>query len=279
MYKEIKKESAIENCFVYFPYFNHKLFEIPSNIEEEENLCKSDSDNHSLEDSSTSVSNESIDSIDNGEKFIPLNLLDFSPIKASDVCKEKQAEAIPKPIKLFGFNDSEDKNTDENGIKLKGIKPELQKYILPKSLFDTSKSKPTKKNENLNFRIPLPPLLALNQSASSSSKYQAIPFNVYNISHGACLNNNMGNKYGQLPFNYNYINYKNNNIDKKKKKKRQEFVEKKGDWSCYRCKNINFSFRNKCNKCRLSKEESEKNYIEVGEALLKLADISIYEKK
>ena len=40
-------------------------------------------------------------------------------------------------------------------------------------------------------------------------------------------------------------------------------------------KNINFSFRNKCNKCLLSKDESEKKFVEVGEALLKLADVSI----
>jgi hypothetical protein len=279
MYKEIKEESTTENCFVYFPYFNHQLYEIPSNIQEEENICKSDSDSQSLEDSSTSVSNETIDSNDNEEKFIPLNLLDFSPIKTSDDFEEKQIEEIPKPIKLFDLNDSEDKKTDDNEIKPKEIKPELQKYILPKSLFDTSKSKQAGKNENLNFKNPASASLALNQSSTSIPKCQAIPFIVYSIPPNTCLNNTMGNKFGQLPFNYKCMNYKNNNINKKKKKKRQEFFERKGDWSCYRCKNINFSFRNKCNKCQLPKEESEKNYIEVGEALLKLADVSIYEKK
>ena len=96
MFYEIKEKSTIENCFIYFPYFNHKLYEIPSNIqeEEEEALSKSDYDNQSLEDSSTYISNsnESIDSIDNEEKFIPLNLLDFSPIKTSNFPEEKQVE-------------------------------------------------------------------------------------------------------------------------------------------------------------------------------------------
>ena len=130
MYNEIKEESAIENCFIYFPYFNHKLYEIPANIQEEEDLSKSDFDNQSLEDSSTNISNsnESIDSMDNEGKFIPLNLLDISPIKTSNVPEENQAEKMPKPIKLFNFNDSEEK-TKENEYKPKEIKPELQKFI------------------------------------------------------------------------------------------------------------------------------------------------------
>lgn len=281
MFSEIKEKSTVENCFIYFPYFNHKLYEIPSNIqeEEEETLSKSDYDNQSLEDSSTYISNsnESIDSIDNEEKFIPLNLLDFSPIKTSNFPEEKQAEQIPKPIKLFDFNDSEEKiNSNEN--KPKEIKPELQKYILPKSLFDTTKSKKVEKNENLKFKNTATQVF--NQSSASIKNYKAVPFIVYSIPPPTgCLNNTMGNKFGQLPFNYNVINYRNNNMDKKKKKKRPEFVEREGDWSCYRCKNINFSFRGKCNKCQLSKEESEKQYTEVGEALLKLADVSIYDKK
>ncbi len=281
MFSEIKEKSTVENCFIYFPYFNHKLYEIPSNIqeEEEETLSKSDYDNQSLEDSSTYISNsnESIDSIDNEEKFIPLNLLDFSPIKTSNFPEEKQAEQMPKPIKLFDFNDSKEKsNSNEN--KPKEIKPELQKYILPKSLFDTTKSKKVEKNENFKFKNTATQVF--NQSSASITNYKAVPFIVYSIPPPTgCLNNTMGNKFGQLPFNYNVINYRNNNMDKKKKKKRPEFVEREGDWSCYRCKNINFSFRGKCNKCQLSKEESEKHYTEVGEALLKLADVSIYDKK
>ena len=58
---------------------------------------------------------------------------------------------MPKPIKLFDFNDSEEKiNSNEN--KPKEIKPELQKYILPKSLFDTTKSKKVEINKNLKFK-------------------------------------------------------------------------------------------------------------------------------
>ena len=34
--------------------------------------------------------------------------------------------------------------------------------------------------------------------------------------------------------------------------------EKKNDWFCSYCNNLNFSFRNKCNKCKISKENSIK---------------------
>ena len=38
------------------------------------------------------------------------------------------------------------------------------------------------------------------------------------------------------------------NINPKKK-----FVIRPGDWICLYCNNLNFSFRNSCNRCRLSK--------------------------
>ncbi len=46
----------------------------------------------------------------------------------------------------------------------------------------------------------------------------------------------------------------NNSSDSKKKK---HFTERVGDWVCIKCKNLNFSFRVICNRCNLSKAESE----------------------
>ena len=36
------------------------------------------------------------------------------------------------------------------------------------------------------------------------------------------------------------------------------FREQKNDWVCSFCKNLNFSFRTKCNRCKAKKEDSEK---------------------
>ena len=64
--------------------------------------------------------------------------------------------------------------------------------------------------------------------------------------------------------NFNLENKKSNKFDNyieyelKLKCKRKKFVERKGDWRCSKCKNINFSFRDKCNKCKITKEESQK---------------------
>jgi len=42
--------------------------------------------------------------------------------------------------------------------------------------------------------------------------------------------------------------------------KKSHFVERQGDWICTRCKNLNFSFRIVCNRCKISKAESEVLY-------------------
>jgi len=42
--------------------------------------------------------------------------------------------------------------------------------------------------------------------------------------------------------------------------KKSHFVERQGDWICMRCKNLNFSFRIVCNRCKISKVESEMLY-------------------
>lgn len=278
MSKGIKESSAIEKNSSYFPYFNHKLYENPSEIQEEEYYDNSSSDmktNQSLEDSSTNISHESITSIDDQEKLIPLNLLDLSPIKHPFNIKAN-SEKI-KPRNLFGLDDI-DVEKNETEAPAKEIRPDLQKYKLPKSLFDSSENKKSENTENKYIKYPLPkPSFNKNLSLFAepyTPKFKVYPYIICNNVQSFA---NSGNKFCHLPIHYQ--NFQRKKVDDKKKKKKQEFVEREGDWSCYRCKNINFSFRNKCNKCLFSKEESEKKFAEVGEALLKLADISIYDKK
>ena len=43
-------------------------------------------------------------------------------------------------------------------------------------------------------------------------------------------------------------------------KKKKNFVEREGDWTCFYCKNLNFSFRKKCNRCKALKDNSEKEH-------------------
>ena len=179
--------------------------------------------------------------------------------------------------KLFDSSD-EKENIIKNEEEKKQIHPDLLKYKLPKSLFCTTKTKKNEKEEKNSLNNSLLPS-PIDEKLNIYTQPFIPKYNIYPIiiCNNACFANNVNNKFGEIPIQF--YNYQKINVDKKKKKKKQEFVEREGDWSCYRCKNINFSFREICNKCQFSKEESEQKFKEVGEALLKLADTSVYNKK
>lgn len=69
------------------------------------------------------------------------------------------------------------------------------------------------------------------------------------------------------PIFYNPIikNQKNMYGKYHQKKKTRPFTERQGDWICKLCKNLNFAFRNECNRCKVPKkvclEQSEENDI------------------
>ena len=45
--------------------------------------------------------------------------------------------------------------------------------------------------------------------------------------------------------------------NKYQKKKQKPFTERTGDWICKKCKNLNFAFRQECNRCKLPRKEVE----------------------
>ena len=138
----MKGNCANENTSNYFSFFNHKLFENPLDYQEypesqqKEYLNNLNTYSQSLEGSSTNSSNESFNSLDNEERLIPLNLLDISPIKSTNNSTKTKFTSTKK---IFIKNEQKEDNINES--KRKEIKPELQKYILPKSLFNTTKNK------------------------------------------------------------------------------------------------------------------------------------------
>lgn len=46
---------------------------------------------------------------------------------------------------------------------------------------------------------------------------------------------------------------------KYQKKKTKPFTERIGDWICKNCKNLNFAFRNECNRCKIPKQDCVEN--------------------
>lgn len=46
-------------------------------------------------------------------------------------------------------------------------------------------------------------------------------------------------------------------LEKNDEKKKKPLKERQGDWSCPKCRNLNFAFRQICNRCQLPKTEAE----------------------
>ena len=160
-----------------------------------------------------------------------------------------------------------------------------EEKLLPANLFDLSRGQSQKfmeeNNNNLNedkneetssnfvnkLNINSKPFFPKKKATEMICPNKYMNLNLNNI----CflpnnINGNINNKQWQ---NVNKKKINKNNKNKNNKKKKQ-FIEKEGDWCCYDCKNINFAFRNVCNRCKLDKEESEKKYIEAGKRILLL---------
>ena len=90
-----------------------------------------------------------------------------------------------------------------------------------------------------------------------------IPYQVYkNNSLNGISDKELNNNKNCLNKNNTNIQIKqnimNNNNEKNKHKKSKPFVGRNGDWICRICRNLNFAFRIICNRCHISKIESEK---------------------
>lgn len=58
----------------------------------------------------------------------------------------------------------------------------------------------------------------------------------------------------------------------KNKKTQKNFTEREGDWTCFNCKNLNFSFRKKCNRCKIPKLLSDNQHEEYLQSILTIIE-------
>jgi len=213
-----KQKIGQGNILAYFPYFNHSLF-----VDHE---FTDDFDSKLSDESSKYISEEVQNNSLEEEKLIPLNLLDLSPID--------------------NLKTEENKENENNNIK-----PELQKYIIPKEFFNNHKdNKKDTNKENIKDKINM----NLDAKPYIPKRFQ---------------------KYPQYTTDYstNYNNSKKIGLNINKK----DYIHRAGDWCCLNCKNLNFRFRKKCNKCG-ERKKVEKNCFEVFEELLTLAQKSYKNK-
>lgn len=174
-------------------------------------------------------------------------------------------------------NISDDESSINTSCQSIEYKEEEENRFIPSDLLE-EEINCKNKNDNFNFIHKLnincepyiPTKAKLSQNLVSN-----------NLKNKNDINNKCNNCIYNLywPFlgyseqnNNNYIN--KSNINKKKEKKKKNFIQKEGDWVCYDCKNINFSFRNKCNRCKLLKEDSEAKFLEAEKRILKLYNIN-----
>ena len=181
----------------------------------------------------------------------------------------------------INYNKENNISDDESSINTSCQSIELndkdENKFIPFNLLEQEIIDDKKENDNSNFIHklnlnchPFIPKSKLSQNLGSN--------NAKNKNDNA---KNLGNN-NNLSYNYicPFLIYTNNNINKnnknkiKKEKKKKNFIQKEGDWVCYDCKNINFPFRNKCNRCKLLKEESETKFLEAEKRILKLYNIN-----
>ena len=104
-----------------------------------------------------------------------------------------------------------------------------------------------------------------NQISNSSSNIKN-EVNNYNISFNFMNQNQNIIKFSSLnDKSNNGSSVQNKKIKKNKNKNKKNFIEREGDWTCFYCGNLNFSFRKNCNRCcsfRINSEIEHDKYME-----------------
>ena len=128
--------------------------------------------------------------------------------------------------------------------------------------------------KNLMEQIPVINLSSTEEINYNNPMLNQIPFDnnfnkmqiLNNLNNHQIVNSNQNendvqmnvNSNSYFPKNYFINNNINNNFVHKhhNNKVKKPFEIREGDWTCFHCNNLNFSFRLKCNRCGLSKELS-----------------------
>lgn len=111
-------------------------------------------------------------------------------------------------------------------------------------------------SQNITNKTPYPNEFKLYQSLMYNNAYSMMMIQNNNKLRGNNFENLSKNEENSdIATKTKNSNKKNAKSDSKKIKK--PFIEREGDWLCFQCKNLNFSFRISCNRCQISKEENE----------------------
>ena len=165
---------------------------------------------------------------------------------------------------LDEYNENSDNNTEvsDNSFELEEINY-LSNELIEKLDFCDNDSNISKERDNKNNNSEEKNNIVDSLLSLANNGYEFKPKNykpTYNNSQTLFNKNINNNSYinPMLNNNNNYIflykninNNVNNNVS-------HFYRDQKKDWICSFCNNLNFSFRTKCNRCKISKEDSDK---------------------
>ena len=165
---------------------------------------------------------------------------------------------------LDEYNENSDNNTEvsDNSFELEEINY-LSNELIEKLDFCDNDSNISKERDNKNNNSEEKNNIVDSLLSLANNGYEFKPKNykpTYNNSQTLFNKNINNNSYinPMLNNNNNYIflykninNNVNNNVS-------HFYRDQQKDWICSFCNNLNFSFRTKCNRCKISKEDSDK---------------------
>jgi hypothetical protein len=270
----------LKKTFEEDKYFNSKLF-----LNLNDNLYNKIDSTDSYDYSSNLINNDI-----NTCQYLSKDLLET--INVTDDMPENNNNENDEKID-FNF-DFDEKNNNNNNIEENTT--DISKCISPRtnesSCEDNNNINTNLENNNNNFNnnnnnnkgpivllTDTPTPLIDNGYYFTPKNFKINEYNnINNINNNYNNNNNIINNMNlNINNNNNNININNNNLNNNnyinnehKKTKKTKLKERDGDWTCFFCKNLNFSFRKKCNRCSIEIEKSEKLYDIYMENLKKL---------
>jgi hypothetical protein len=152
------------------------------------------------------------------------------------------------PNNLMGFSLYNQPNDNSNNNYEQNINNANNYFINNNNINNFQNYNYTNNNSNIinNPKIYVP------------TKFRNKNFNMNNQEFASGGNNNIQNFKKEDQNNaknkFDNMNKKNMQNSKKEGKNKKHFEVRAGDWNCKKCNNLNFSFRNKCNRCGIPKE-------------------------
>ncbi len=215
------------------------------------------------------------------ESFNNKNFISPDKVQSFNILKNINAQRrfstpvmIPQNNLLHMLNnlDKSKGNTDKRASFLYPYSPSDKKVEAKNGIDSTGYSSIIKSNLNSNNTLEKPiipqyptitqpniPMQQLIQHNNLQQKnYTNIPITMNTMVYYNLLSSKDKFSVNQGVSNHGNLNNSDLKVVKSKKKEKKKKEEiREGDWICPECQNLNFAFRNECNKCSFEKEKEQ----------------------